>query len=1026
MSPIPPIADLLRPELTELNRLPSRPPLAPADTVDAARVGDVSRWRHSLDGRWRFRLVDRPDAAPARWAIRSTAGSAWRDLDVPGCWTRQDTGDLPVYTNVRMPWPDVEPPEVPDDNPTGLHRTTFRVPRHWRGRQVVLHLGAVESMAVVVCNGAFVGMGKDSRLPSEFDLTPHLGPGENHLGVLVTRYSDATWIEDQDHWFHAGIHRCVHLEARRPDRVDDLVVDADFDPVSEVGRLDVRAAIVGDRAAGIRVAVETMRGRVLATAEGTIERPGGDGFVEQYLRSLTNPGPSARLTIDVGRVVPWTAETPTRHRVVTELLDDAGELLEAHATVVGFRRIEVRDRRLLVNGRPIVVHGVNRHDHHPVTGKTVTVDELRADLLAMKRHNIDAVRTAHYPNDHRLLDLCDELGLYVIAEANCEAHARSARLSRDPRYTHAIVERTRRLVQRDRNHPCVIGWSLDNEAGDGDAFDAAAAWVRAVDPTRFVHYEGAVGPGRMGRVEALAPPGRRERLVTDVVCPMYEPIDSMVAWARWAERTKGDDRPMLLCEFSHAMGNSNGSLAAYVDAFHEHPALAGGFVWDWKDQGLAAVDEQGRPFWAYGGHFGEPIHDASFCINGLVGPDGRPHPGLEEYRWAIRPVTVTATNAGSRRVRVTNRRAFTSTADLRLRWELLVDGVTLDEGVLDPDVAPGSSARVTVPTRRRVPDGAEGHLRFRWTTRRRTPWAPAGSVVAWDEVPLATPTRRRPAPRPDGPRPEVLIGDRGVEAIEIDGASVLMGPITATLWRAPVDNEDLSVDGAPVGKRRHWRSLGLGPCEPDLVDVERDRDGRRIRLRQRLRFAGGDVLHHTTVRLGDVVGFDERIEVPDAWRDIPRVGLRFLAPDALDRLAWFGRGPHESYPDRCASALVGRWSSTVGDQYHPFVVPQEHGAHHDTRWFSLAVAGGAGWRVDADRRFSFAARPHHDVDLAAAPTLAELEPSPHTEVHLDLAVRGLGTGACGPDTLPPYRVDGGVHRIRWWLSAVSSAATVAT
>jgi len=1002
--------NLFRPELTELNRLTARPPLEPYDDAATARAGDPSPWRRSLDGAWRFSLVDHPDAVPARWAAPSTKDSRWRTIQVPGCWTRQDTGDLPVYTNVKMPWPELEPPQTPAHNPTGLYRTTFTVPRAWRRRDVVLHLGAAESMAVVHCNGEFVGMGKDSRLPSEFDLTPYLVPGDNLLAVMVTRYCDASWIEDQDHWWQAGIHRSVFLEARSQDRIDDLSIHADYDPARGTGRLAVRADVLGSTAAAVRVGVESLGGRrVGKVATVAIDRSANEDPTEAYFYTLIGTGPGADVRIDLPSVRPWSAEDPSRYRVVTELLDAEGETVEAHATLTGFRRVEIAKRRLLVNGRPIMIHGVNRHDHHPITGKTLTVDEMREELVLMKQHNINAVRTAHYPNDHRLLDLCDELGLYVIDEANCEAHARPAVVSRHPGFTNAIMDRTRRMVRRDRNHPSIIIWSLGNEAGNGDAFDAAAAWLKRVDPSRPVQYEGSLTDrfypviATRGRQEA---PDASERLVSDVMCPMYEPIDSMVAWAQWAERTELDDRPMILCEFSHAMGNSNGSLDEYVDAFYANPALSGGFIWDWRDQGLAEVDDQGRFYWAYGGHFGEPVHDRNFNINGLVGPDLLPHPGLTEYQWAIRPVTVEQVKG--RRVRVTNRRIFTSTDDLRLDWELLVDGQAVEGGQLDVEVEPGKSQILTVPARHRVQAGQEGHLTFRWTSRRASAHAPRGHLVSWDHVALTPETAlSRPVSRPG--RARIEIGDDGIDGIWIGDRQMVVGDITPTLWRAPIDNE------SAISLR--WTAAGLDRPEMVVDDVSHVRTGDAFTIRRRLVYKEHEVTHTTRVSVGDDIEFDERIDIPKSFRDLPRIGMRFVVPSSLDRLEWFGLGLHETYPDRKSSGLIGRWKSTVDEQYHPFAVPQEHGAHADTRWFSIADDRRRGLMVSAAEPFLFSARRHHDHDLAAASTLATLEASATTEVHVDRDVRGLGTAACGPDTLPAYKVRPGRHRWKWAIGA---------
>ncbi|MFQ5556804.1 MAG: glycoside hydrolase family 2 TIM barrel-domain containing protein, partial [Acidimicrobiales bacterium] len=968
------------------------------------------------------------------------------------------TGDPPIYTNIVMPWPGLDPPASPLPNPTGLYRTGFSIPGKWRDRQLVVHLGGHESMAVVWCNGRLVGMGKDSRLPSELDLSDHTRPGRNLLAVMVVRFGDGTWLEDQDHWWHAGLHRSVHLEARGSVRVDDLEVRADREPDTGEARLSVRARIGGPAGGwSVRVQVETPRGRRLLRRplEGHVPVFPHEGFphegtLGQVVAAHTHPGPVVELTAGIPRVAPWTAETPRRHRLLLELIDPAGTIAEAHAIWIGFRQVEVRDRRLLVNGRPVLIAGVNRHDHHPITGKTMSVDEMRAELATMKRHNINAIRTAHYPNDHRLLDLCDELGIYVVAEANVESHARAASLAHDTRYHAAIMSRVQRMVLRDRNHPCVIGWSLGNESGHGPAHDAAAAWIRHADPTRFVQYEGAVGPrfGPSPTAESRAAPDRAERLVTDVVCPMYAPISEIVEWARWAESTRLDDRPLILCEFSHAMGNSNGSLSEYFDAFAAEPALGGGFVWDWRDQGLAATDAQGEPFWAHGSHIGSFAHDGDFCINGLTDPDGAPHPALRELAWCARPVAAGATGR-PREVLVENRQRFCTLDGLAASWSVELDGVTVQSGDLDvPTIEPGEAALVTVPHEptRRAP-GQQTHLTITWRLRRSTSWARAGHVVAWDQMALAAsrPRGRRPrasdraeagveldrradtlslASSGPGAPVEVEIGtDDGIRSIRVDGREVLIGPVLPCLWRAPTANDGAGHGAArPGSPRASWIDWGLHELVVDARPITTRRRGGRIEvvIVRDLRGRGHTATHRSTISLEHDGGLwcEESLALPAPWLDLPRVGMRFEVPAHLDRLCWLGPGPDETYPDRRAGAVFGRWSTSVADQYHAYVVPQEHGNHVDTRWVELTDGRGFGIRVEGERAMSMTARLHHDADLTRATTIAELAVADTIEVHVDHAVRGLGTGACGPDTSPAYIVGGGEHRWSWRIRPV--------
>ncbi len=988
-------------------------------------------------------MVDNPDRAPLRWTDPDLDDGGWDSVEVPGVWTRQGFDDLPHYTNIVMPWPELDPPAAPDANPTGLYRKTFTVPRSFRQRTVIAHFGAAESVLAVWCNGEFVGMGKDSRLPSEFDITSYLRTGSNVLAAMVIRYGDVTWIEDQDHWWHGGIHRSVYLEARPAVHLEDLSVEADLDPATGTGTVEA-TALVRDAPLGtaVRYTVETQRGRTLAEPKTTpVAHPAREGHLDQVISAYVFRGPQAVASFSIDGVDPWSAERPTLYRLVAELVDSSGNVVEAVMVRIGFRRVEIEGRRLLINGRPVVITGVNRHDHHPVTGKTQTVEELRDDLTTMKQHNINAVRTAHYPNDHRLLDLCDELGLYVIDEANVEAHGRLESLSKDGRYHTAIVERTRRMVMRDRNHPSVIGWSLGNESGFGPAHSAAAGFVRHIDPSRFVHYEGALGgrftaAGAEADTERMeAPPSSDERHATDVVCPMYAPIADIVGWARWAEETGLDYRPLLLCEYQHAMGNSNGSLADYIDAFHAEDALAGGFVWDFKDQGLAETDDSGQPFWAYGGHFGDEPHDAQFCINGLVAPDGVPHPALIEHRWAARPVACELIDR--RRVRITNRRSFTSTDDLRARWHVHVDGHLVESGEFEPIVVePGESATLRVPYEVAVPRTGEAHLTVEWETRSKTGWAPRRHLVAWDQFALRrdpTPLRLRSgtaAIDTEATRTTITVGDvgvgidaaRGLDGVRFGRRALEIGDIATCLWRPPTDNDGPAMGGAVRGARGLWESWGLDRLREQVDDVHVRSTAAGAHATIVRRFSGIDTGGRRISELdigADGVRIHERLEVPEEWSDLPRVGVRFVVQRALSQLRWFGPGPHETYPDRKRGATVARWSSPVAQQSHRYVVPQETGAHVDARWFELIDRHGRGLRVDADDVFVFSARLEHDRMLTGATTIAEVEASDMVEIHVDRAVRGLGTAACGPDVLDEYIVRGGVHEFGYRIGAAA-------
>jgi beta-galactosidase len=1038
-----------RPEQFASGRLPMRATLDsyPDEAAAAQLDRRASPWFRSLDGDWAFRLFDRPEDVTAD-AVGAGGTDGWHTTVVPGCWTMDpEVDDRPQYTNVRMPFA-TEPPDVPDANPTGVYRRTVRTPKDWRSRRTVLHVGGAESCLYVFCNGVAVGMGKDSRLPQEFDLTPHLRSGDNVLALVVVRWSDGSWLEDQDHWWMAGLHREVFLRSTALTHLADVAVRTELDEDLSTGLLTADISVdfaTPEPGWQVEVGVLDPDGRPLLAQPLTADVPVFDRSdpMTETISAYVHRGSVARVEERFDEVTPWSSERPVLHTLVVSLLDPTGEVVEATATRIGFRRVEIADRELLLNGYPVFIRGVNRHDHDPDTGKAMTVESMRRDVVLMKQHNINAVRTAHYPNDPRFLDACDELGLWVIDEANVETHARLASLARDPRFEAAIADRIRRMVVRDRNHPSIFAFSLGNESGYAAVHDAMAAWIRRTDPTRVVHYEGAV----MAAFQGTDDPGDAGP-ATDLVCPMYPSIEAL---SNWAARTAGTDeqRPLIMCEYSHAMGNSNGSLGDYWAVIETTPGLQGGFIWDWADQGIRAVDADGTEFWAYGGHFGDEPNDGTFCCNGLTWPDRRPKPALYEYADLGSPIRFRPSDLKRGRVVAVNLQDWRDVEWLAGEFAIRVDGEVVESGTFElPDLPGGfeSTFEIGLPSVE-VPAGAEAHLDLRCVVAEPQPWAPAGHRVAWQQFDLPETKRIHPPARSTSVAEgtvevvgdTVQVGDleltwreetAAVVGLAHAGRQLLAWPVEASLWRAPTENDGRRVDGSPIGGAlATWSSLGLDRIEIEPVGVRRRRqpDGSvLLTLRRRLCLPGsGDVVDHrqqVRVRADGWVVVDEELALPDTLDDLPRIGSRFEVIGALDQLEWYGRGPRETYVDRETAEQLGRWSSPVIDQYVPYVLPQEHGNHTDTRWFRLSDEAGDGLLVSATNRldpFGFTARFHHDADLYAATTTADLEASETVEVHVDVLQRGVGTGACGPDTLPPYQVTGGPARWSWAMRFVS-------
>ncbi len=1007
------------PELTHINRLPAHSCLIPYGNGENALQGlrERSPYFLSLDGKWDFKLYRKPaDAPPA-------GPEKWDSINVPANWTMEGFWDRPIYTNVQMPWEN-NYPLVPEENPTGLYHRVFTLPAEWADRRTVIHLGGVESYFEIYVNGVFAGMGKDCRLPSEYDISAFLREGKNDLTVKVLRWSDGSYIEDQDHWWMAGIYRSVYLYSTEQAYLEDIFASADYDLATREGILKVDTKVNFTRETG---------------EDGSGGRRSSTGPVEDYLLTMrlydgeelifTRSGTAEReyranryhiLWEDrLAGMKPWSSEHPNLYTLVFELTDAEGETVDLRSFRTGFRNVCVKDRELLLNGQPVMIKGVNRHEHDDTTGKTVSRETMIADIRLLKQFNFNAVRTCHYPDDMLWYDLCDEYGIYLIDEANIESHANYTTVCRDPRWKSAFEERIMNMVKRDKNHPSIFAWSLGNETGNGENHSAQADNVRRYDPSRIIHHEGEVKKyWTQGGVPNNYTGGCNRD--NDLINPMYPRIEEIIDHALHSE----DPRPVILCEYSHAMGNSNGNLKEYWEAFYGYKGLQGGFIWDWVDQGLKLTDEKGTEYWGYGGDFGETIHDFDFCINGMIWPDRTPHPAMYEFKKLTQPVVMDALSTTEGRFTLTNRQYFSNLDDLELNWKIEVQGKLFAGGRADlPQAAPFRTVPLTLSyDLPRLTEGEEAFITFSFSLKRETPWAPAGHEVAWEQFALTgLPRMEEPAGR-NLISELVLTGDKvrlagGDWEIEGDlkkgeilswkkgGRDVFARFPEMNIWRALTDNDEIrGWTGQEDKPGLIWKNLGLKDLTLSESRLTADEGGKTLSLSRTYhgRDKGKAIGHTLTLGINGEgqIGLDSRFSIDPGLPDLPRLGLVLHTVPGYEKVEWFGKGPWENYSDRnCAP--VGLYGGTVAEQFVPYILPQENGNKTEVRRMTRSDGKG-----DLTFRgfFEFSVSHYTAGELERCFHTNEPVPLEETVITVDLKQKGLGTKSCGHDTLDRYRI----------------------
>ncbi|MFC2158399.1 glycoside hydrolase family 2 TIM barrel-domain containing protein [Acidobacteriota bacterium] len=945
--------DWQNPAVVEINRELPHSTYIPFDTIQSARknLKEESPFYMPLDGKWRFYWVRKPADRPVDFYREDFDDSLWDLITVPGNWELMDYG-TPIYTDEEYPFP-ANPPFIPEDyNPVGSYRRTFQIPEHWTERPVILHFGGVKSAMYLWINGKKVGYSQGSKTPAEFNITEYMRKGTNTLALEVYRWSDGAYLEGQDYWKISGIEREVYLYSPPSVHIRDFFIRADLDSNYTNGILKAEVLItnLSSETAGpfwVRLDMFDKEGNPV------FERP-----IQQHLSLSSSEEKKMEFEMFVPEPLKWSAETPHLYTSVLSLSEESGNVFESVSCRNGFRKIEIKNGRLLVNGISIAIKGVNRHEHEPETGRVVSRDMMLKDIELMKSLNINAVRTSHYPNVPEWYDLCDFYGMYVVDEANIESHGMGydpdRTLGNNPDWELAHLDRTIRMVERDKNHPSIIIWSLGNEAGDGINFQKTYSWIKRRDPTRPVQYEQA---GTLPH--------------TDIVCPMYRQVHHLEEYLE-----KGlNGRPLILCEYAHAMGNSVGNLQDYWDFFNKHPELQGGFIWDWVDQALLRKDESGQNYWAYGGDFGLPEipNDGNFCINGLVSADRQLHPHAWEVKKVYQYIRTDPVDLEAGILRITNQYDFQTLSSCRLEWSLEENGAQIQQGIIENlDISPRQSMVVEVPMDYfdRSP-GKEYFLNLHYRLKKEKPLLPQDFEVASAQFqfPLMPSTEKVDVsglPALQLTEEDDFIEIKGdlltvkvnritgeIDSLVYREKEFLMGGPVPNFWRAPTDNDF----GSEMPQRLNiWRDAG------------KKRKIERIRASQVFDFEvqvevtsvleAGDSSYFTMYKIlgsGDIFIRNTFIPGKTEMPELPRFGMTLIFPEKLSHITWFGRGPHENYWDRKTGAPVGLYSMSVADLYHAYVRPQENGNRSDTRWLSLMDEEGNGLLAVGLPQFDFSA-----------------------------------------------------------------------
>jgi len=990
----------------QLGREKARATFYPYASVDEANKynRNASSYYKSLNGKWRFLFCNDVSEVPSQFFLPSYNITSWSEIPVPSVWQRQGY-DIPIYTNVIYPFP-VKPPFIDRNNPTGLYRTSFILPKNWKDKRCILRFDGVESAFFIYVNGQKVGYSEDSFTASEFDITPYITQGNNILAVQVMRWSDGSYLEDQDFWRFSGIFRDVALIARNPIYIEDVFIHTSFDEAYQNANLFLNMNVLNKD-------IKPSKGLQLQFS--LIDKNGTQVLLDDNL-SITVDTASDQLitkTYEIQKPFQWSAETPNHYWAQINLMK-GNKIIECIPLRIGFRETKIKNGNLLVNGKPILIKGTNRHEFDCITGRTITIESMEKDIQLMKEHNINAVRTSHYPNHPDFYDLCDQYGIYVMDEANVECHGLRHTLTSDTSWRHAFAFRGVNMVERDKNHACIFTWSLGNENGRGNNMFFQRDAMKIIDNTRPFHYE------EMGAD-------------FDIIANMYPSLETV-------QKLHDDNpnHPVIICEYLHSMGNSVGSANDYWKLIRSNKRMQGAYVWDWVDQGLLEYDANGTAFWAYGGDFGDKPNDGSFCMNGLVFPDRKPKPALNEIKKVYQNFHVSAKDIENGKFEYYNENFFVNMDDYIVQWELTENNSPMRIQNLSMDLAPKQRKIFTLNfDTLDVKPGCEYFIHFRTILKNPQIWQIQGYTVAYDQfqLPHQTPSDKQKIPASkinlaENESQFVLSNSEfnmifnrktaSISSLRYAGKEVFSKGPVVNFWRPPTEN-DLREDGYLNAKRLGLDSLQyhVRQCIWELSDA-----GEIIIIahfdllnKTKLNIAGVTMIY--TVKPNGAILINTHILTNNEINELPKLGLQSELFNDLGTLQWFGRGPHETYPDRNTSGIIALHSFKSDEMFSNFGVPQENGNRSDVRWITLRRENQKGLIVASDKLFHFSCYHYKDSNIQNAGHLNKLYKTNHFTFNIDAEQKGLGSATCGPGTLPQYLVKAGLKSFSFYIAPLN-------